>query len=92
MTKAELESALNELPAGIRFAFAPLIKRAVGLAVGGTFGVWIFVFTVYHKLLSPELDVRENVLFVHDGKYITSAGGAKSFEAALYLCEHPVNR
>jgi transcriptional regulator GlxA family with amidase domain len=28
------------------------------------------------------------VLFVHDGKYITSAGGAKSFEAALYLCEY----
>jgi len=27
------------------------------------------------------------VLFVHDGKYITSAGGAKSFEASLYLCE-----
>ena len=27
-------------------------------------------------------------LFVHDGKYITSAGGAKSFEAALYLCEY----
>jgi transcriptional regulator GlxA family with amidase domain len=24
---------------------------------------------------------------VHDGKYITSAGGAKSFEAALYLAE-----
>ncbi|MEM8527006.1 MAG: DJ-1/PfpI family protein [Bacteroidota bacterium] len=36
----------------------------------------------------PQLDVRENILFVHDGKYITSAGGAKSFEAALYLCEH----
>ena len=36
----------------------------------------------------PELDVREQVLFVHDGKYITSAGGAKSFEASLYLCEH----
>lgn len=35
----------------------------------------------------PHLDIRENVLFVHDGKYITSAGGAKSFEAALYLCE-----
>ena len=30
---------------------------------------------------------RTDVLFVHDGKYITSAGGAKSFEAALYLCE-----
>lgn len=35
----------------------------------------------------PKLDIREDVLFVHDGKYITSAGGAKSFEAALYLCE-----
>jgi len=37
--------------------------------------------------LFPHLDIRENVLFVHDGKYITSAGGAKSFEAALYLAE-----
>jgi len=35
----------------------------------------------------PHLEVVENILFVHDGKYITSAGGAKSFEAALYLCE-----
>jgi len=36
----------------------------------------------------PALDVRDSVLFVHDGKFITSAGGAKSFEAALYLCEY----
>jgi transcriptional regulator GlxA family with amidase domain len=36
----------------------------------------------------PNLDIRKNVLFVHDGKYITSAGGAKSFEAALYLCDY----
>ncbi|NOQ74589.1 MAG: glutamine amidotransferase [Crocinitomix sp.] len=35
----------------------------------------------------PKLDVRDSTLFVHDGKFITSAGGAKSFEAALYLCE-----
>ena len=35
-----------------------------------------------------DLDIRKKVLFVHDGKYITSAGGAKSFEAALYLCEY----
>lgn len=38
--------------------------------------------------LFPALDIRKDVLFVHDGKYITSAGGAKSFEAALYLTEH----
>ena len=36
----------------------------------------------------PDLDIRKEVLFVHDGKYITSAGGAKSFEAALYMCEY----
>lgn len=36
----------------------------------------------------PNLDIRKDVLFVHDGKYITSVGGAKSFEAALYLSEY----
>lgn len=36
----------------------------------------------------PDLDIRKEVLFVHDGNVITSAGGAKSFEAALYLCEY----
>ncbi len=40
------------------------------------------------RKMFPQLDVRENVLFVHDDKYITSAGGAKSFEAALYLCQY----
>ncbi len=40
----------------------------------------------YRKMF-PQLKVKDSVLFVHDGKYITSAGGAKSFEAALYVCE-----
>ncbi len=40
-----------------------------------------------YKKMFPTLTVKDSVLFVHDGKYITSAGGAKSFEAALYLCE-----
>jgi len=35
----------------------------------------------------PQLKVHKDVFFVHDGKYITSSGGAKSFEAALYLTE-----
>lgn len=42
--------------------------------------------SAYRKMF-PGLDVRENVIFVHHGKYITSAGGARSFDAALYLCE-----
>ena len=36
----------------------------------------------------PNQTIYDSVLFVHDKKYITSAGGDKSFEAALYLCEH----
>lgn len=40
-----------------------------------------------YKEMFPELEVISDVLFVHDGKAITSAGGAKSFEAALYLTE-----
>ena len=40
------------------------------------------------RKMFPGLKVHEDVLFVHDGKYITSAGGAKSFEASLYLCEY----
>lgn len=41
-----------------------------------------------YKEMFPHLTVVDSTLFVHDGKYITSAGGAKSFEAALYLTEH----
>ncbi|SIQ37089.1 DJ-1/PfpI family protein [Maribacter ulvicola] len=40
----------------------------------------------YRKMF-PNLNIKDDVLFVHDEKYITSAGGAKSFEAALYVCE-----
>ncbi|NAS11186.1 DJ-1/PfpI family protein [Poritiphilus flavus] len=40
-----------------------------------------------YKTMFPNLKVADSVLFVHDGKYITSAGGARSFDAALYLCE-----
>jgi len=41
-----------------------------------------------YKKMFPDLDVKSDVMFVHDDKYITSAGGARSFDGALYLCEH----
>ena len=41
-----------------------------------------------YKETFPQLDVRSDVMFVHDEKFITSAGGARSFDGALYLCEH----
>ena len=40
-----------------------------------------------YKLTFPELTIHKDVFFVHDGRFITSSGGAKSFEAALYLTE-----
>lgn len=33
------------------------------------------------------VEVLEGLSFVHDGRAITSAGGAKSYDPALYLCE-----
>lgn len=53
-------------------------------------GVWSTTFPSdipKYKEMFPQLDVQKDVLFVHDDKFITSAGGAKSFEAALYLAE-----
>ena len=35
----------------------------------------------------PELDLRVNVSFVHDGKVLTSQGGARSYDVAMYLVD-----
>jgi transcriptional regulator GlxA family with amidase domain len=39
------------------------------------------------KKTFPQLTVHQDVSFVHDRKAITSAGGAKSYDAALYLVQ-----
>lgn len=39
------------------------------------------------KMAFPQLTVHQDVSFVHDRKMITSAGGAKSYDPALYLVE-----
>ncbi|MEQ8279758.1 MAG: DJ-1/PfpI family protein [Deltaproteobacteria bacterium] len=36
----------------------------------------------------PTLEVKRGVSFVHDGKLLTSEGGAKSFDVAMYLIDH----
>ena len=40
-----------------------------------------------YKAMFPEQTIHKDVFVVHDGKYITSSGGARSFDGALYLCE-----
>ncbi|MEQ9402355.1 MAG: DJ-1/PfpI family protein [Cyclobacteriaceae bacterium] len=41
-----------------------------------------------YKETFPELIVHESVSFVHDGKLLTSAGGAKSYDVSLYLVHY----
>ena len=36
----------------------------------------------------PDLDLVRGVSFVHDGKVLTSQGGAKSYDVAMYLVDH----
>lgn len=36
----------------------------------------------------PDLDLRREISFVHDGKVLTSQGGARSYDVALYLVDH----
>lgn len=35
----------------------------------------------------PDLDLRINTSFVHDGRVLTSEGGVRSYDAAMYLVE-----
>lgn len=41
-----------------------------------------------YKETFPALTVHENVSFVHDHRLLTSAGGAKSYDVALYLVHY----
>ncbi len=41
-----------------------------------------------YQAMFPQLDVRSGVSFVHDGSMLTSQGGARSFDVALYLVDH----
>lgn len=36
----------------------------------------------------PQLQVHRGVSFVHDGKALTSQGGARSYDVAMYLVDH----
>ena len=39
------------------------------------------------RRMFPDLEVHEELSFVHDGPVITSVGGARSYDPALYLVE-----
>lgn len=43
----------------------------------------------YHRFSRryPDLDLRVNVSFVHDGRFLTSQGGVLSYDVAMYLID-----
>lgn len=41
-----------------------------------------------YREMFPHLDIKEGLTFVHDQNLLTSAGGAKSYDVALYLVHH----
>jgi len=41
-----------------------------------------------YEEMFPHLEVRRGVSFVHDGKALTSQGGARSYDVAMYLVDY----
>lgn len=62
------------------------VLAKAGLVDGKTSTTFPSDIPRYRKLF-PQLTVLEDVSFVHDGSLITSAGGVKSYDAAMYLVE-----
>ena len=46
------QEGLETLPTELRFVFAPLVKRAMGIAIGSVFGGAIFLLTLLHVALA----------------------------------------
>ncbi len=54
MTEAIRNDDLSELPPSLRFAFSPLVKRAMGISIGLTFGLTLFSMNAAHLLFAPD--------------------------------------
>jgi len=61
-------------------AKAGLVERKISTTFPSDIGKYREMF--------PHLEVKEGLTFVHDGNLLTSAGGAKSYDVALYLVHH----
>ena len=54
MTSPDVKETLKELPPQLRFAFSPLITRALGISVGMYLGGGLALVTLYHHIFDPE--------------------------------------
>ncbi len=73
----ELEPSAGErLQAGLALAFAPLHKRALGIATGTASGLLVFVVTVFHLVFRPEVAINLWLLAEYLYGYTVSWKGA----------------
>lgn len=82
---------VREVGGRARFVMS-LCDGAFVLAKAGLLdGLWATTFPSDQdrfEAMFPAVDVKRGVSFVHDGQALTSEGGAKSFDVAMYLIEH----
>jgi len=76
MTTAVRSSKEEELPAALALAFAPLHKRAFGIAIGTACGLTLFLFTAVFLLRDPEHGVGLALLSQYFKGYTVSWPGA----------------
>jgi hypothetical protein len=71
-----VETVRQATPDVLRFAFAPIHKAALGVAVGLVFGALIFALTVAHVVLQPEEAANIGLLSQYFFGYEVSVHGA----------------
>ena len=73
---AEPDTAERELPRAAMLLFAPLDKRALGVAVGAAGAALVFGITAAHIFLDPEPAIDLNLLSQYFAGYSVSWPGA----------------
>jgi hypothetical protein len=76
MTAAVQSDQKDVLPPSVALAFAPLHKRAFGIAIGAACGLTIFLFTAVYLLREPEHGVGLALLSQYFKGYSVSWSGA----------------
>ena len=56
-----LQDEIAELPQNVRFAFAPLVKRALGFAFGSTAALLLALVTIWHWTVDTVPDHRQHL-------------------------------
>ena len=74
----------NDIPAALELAFAPLHKRALGMAIGSACGLLIFAVTAVHVIRNPAPDHALNLGLLREYFYGYSVNWLGAFIGLLW--------